>query len=140
MTKFSLHPTLENDTIFMKNLELCQLRLMNNAHISWLILIPRENDITHFTQLDRALQNKLMDEVNNVAKLMENLFQPDRVNIAMLGNMVPQMHWHIIARHAGDICWPGPVWGNIPDLKYNAEQVSALKNSICNVLEDLYCC
>ena len=95
---FKLSSVLEQDSIFITKLELCQLRLMNNSHFPWVILVPERNDIVEIMDLKVNEFNKLNSEILQVAKIMKSVFNPDKLNIATLGNIVPQMHIHIVAR------------------------------------------
>jgi diadenosine tetraphosphate (Ap4A) HIT family hydrolase len=111
MLQFTLNTRIKADSFFVADLELCQIRLMNNSYFTWFLLIPRLNDIINLTDLSIKNQQTLMAEINHVAGIAENLFKPTRLNIGALGNIVSQMHWHIIVRHDTDKAWPNPVWG-----------------------------
>ena len=104
---FQLHPRLNADTLPIAQLRLSELRLMNDSRFPWLILIP----ITEIHQLEFQDQQRLIEESSLVSKLLMDFFRPDKINIAALGNLVPQLHWHLVARNRNDPCWPGPVWG-----------------------------
>jgi diadenosine tetraphosphate (Ap4A) HIT family hydrolase len=107
---FTLDPRLANDTICLGKLELCQVLLMNNKQYPWLILVPERENIKEIIDLDHNEQILLMDEIASVSNAIKNLYNPDKINIASLGNMVPQLHVHIIARFKTDAAWPYPVW------------------------------
>lgn len=111
MNNFTLHTRLQSDSFFVADLDLCQVRLMNNTYFTWFLLIPRLNNIIHLTDLSQDNQTILMREINQVAQIVQKLFNPTRLNIGALGNIVEQMHWHIIARYDTDKAWPNPVWG-----------------------------
>ncbi|HJX30064.1 MAG TPA: HIT family protein [Thermoanaerobaculia bacterium] len=114
---FTLHPTLARDTIEVARLPLCRVLLMKDRRFPWLILVPeRESpereparEIHDLSAPDRAL---LIEEIARVSEAMARLFQPDKVNVGALGNVVPQLHVHVVARFAADAAWPGPVWGS----------------------------
>ncbi len=108
---FTLHPQLERDTIFIADLPLSRALLMNNHLFPWVILVPREPQIQEIMQLAVSQQHQLMDEITAVSQAMQAIFSPDKLNIAALGNQVPQLHIHIIARFKNDTAWPNPVWG-----------------------------
>jgi diadenosine tetraphosphate (Ap4A) HIT family hydrolase len=108
---FKLDSTLEKDSIFIMGLTLCQVRLINNADYPWIILVPQLPNITEITDLDTENYNLLNKEIKSVAKALQNGFQPDKLNIAMIGNMVRQLHVHVIARYKNDKLFPKPVWG-----------------------------
>ncbi|MBF0168901.1 MAG: HIT domain-containing protein [Alphaproteobacteria bacterium] len=108
---FSLHPRLEADTVPVKQLGLSRLLLMNESNWPWLILVPEKPDISELHQLDAAERVVLIEEIAYVSEIMERLFTPSKMNVATLGNMVPQLHIHVIARYQDDLAWPRPVWG-----------------------------
>jgi diadenosine tetraphosphate (Ap4A) HIT family hydrolase len=108
---FSLHPRLEQDTFKVTDFALSRLLLMNNRNFPWLILVPRKQDIREITDLDHKDRLVLMEEICLVSDKMQTLFRPDKINVASLGNLVPQLHIHVVARYLDDTAWPGPVWG-----------------------------
>lgn len=128
---FVLHPQLENDTFFIGSLDLTDVLLMNDIRYPWLILVPRLNNIFDITDLCEENRQTLMKEINFVASLVKQQYQPEKLNIAMLGNVVPQLHCHIIARFTDDFAWAKPVWGIGEAFPYSAEKqtetVSLLK-------------
>jgi diadenosine tetraphosphate (Ap4A) HIT family hydrolase len=109
--EFILNPQIEADSEFVTKLSLSQLRLINNAHFTWVLLVPEVPNITELYELSASQQQQLLEEINLVSKLLNQEFPCDKLNIAMLGNKVSQLHVHIIARRKDDICWPNPVWG-----------------------------
>ncbi len=111
MSEFILNERLEQDSFFVANLTLCQVRLINAQDFVWFILVPRMNDIVHITDLSVFNQHLLMQEINQVANILQKTFKPTRLNIAAIGNIVSQMHWHIVVRYDTDKAWPAPVWG-----------------------------
>lgn len=121
MTEFELHPQLLADTTEICSLSLCRVLLMNDSTYPWLILVPARADMREMHELDEADQQTLMREISHVASTMEALFEADKMNVAALGNMVPQLHIHIVARHIGDAAWPGPVWGKVPAQSYTPD-------------------
>lgn len=108
---FVLHPQLETDTHPVGNLPLCRVLLMNNALYPWVILVPQHNNLTEITDLSAPQRAQLMEETATVASTMKQIYWPEKMNIAALGNQVPQLHVHIIARFKTDQAWPNPVWG-----------------------------
>jgi diadenosine tetraphosphate (Ap4A) HIT family hydrolase len=118
---FALDSRLEQDSIFLSNLSLCQLRLMNRAAFSWLLLIPQRESIKEILDLTPADQQLLWQEITQAAAILKQAFTPDKINIAMLGNQVPQLHVHLIARYKTDPAWPNPVWGHPSPLYTKAE-------------------
>lgn len=119
---FSLDPRLANDCFEVTDLHLCKVLLMNDSQYPWLILVPRVEQVTEVIQLDEQQQRLLWQESALISKCLQNCFAPDKLNIAALGNMVPQLHLHHIARFKQDAAWPKPVWGVNPAKAYSAEQ------------------
>ena len=130
MTHFLLHPQLEADSFLMLDLPLSQLRLSNQKAVPWLILVPRRNDIKEMYELDKADRAQLMEEITQTAKALDQLYAPDKINIAALGNIVPQLHIHIIARFKNDPVWPAPVWGKLNSDPYTAEAIKEIKTKL----------
>lgn len=117
---FELDPRLAAGSVAVAELELCQLRLIDDSRFVWLILVPRRAGLRELHHLTEAEQRQLVAESGQVARLLEQLFEPDKLNIGALGNIVPQFHWHLVVRHEGDPCWPGPVWGCGDGIPYSA--------------------
>jgi len=115
---FDLDSRLAADTVPVVDLPLCQVRLMNDATYPWLILVPRRGGAVEIVDLDPADRTRLMDEIAAVSGVLRDLTRCDKLNVAALGNMVPQLHVHVIGRFAGDPAWPGPVWGKVPARPY----------------------
>lgn len=115
---FRLHPQLQADTIAIGGLPLCRVLLMNDATYPWCILVPAREDIREIHALAGADQRQLMEEIAAVSRAMESAFTADKMNVAALGNQVPQLHVHVIARFRSDAAWPAPVWGRHPPRPY----------------------
>lgn len=133
MSKFTLHPQLENDTIFIKSLELSEILLMNDSRYPWFILVPRIENAVDITDLSENESLAFITEINRVSISIKKQFQPERLNIAMLGNVVPQLHCHIIARFETDFAWSKPVWSNgdtVPYTKAEKEKMVSLSKTI----------
>ncbi len=111
MTAWHLHPQLAEDTVPVAELPLCEVRLMDDANHPWLVLVPRVADIIEIIDLDPAQRSQLTAEIDIACRALKSLFKPDKLNVAALGNLVPQLHVHVIARYRDDIAWPRPVWG-----------------------------
>lgn len=127
---FKLDPQLERDTLFIKDLPLSQLLLMNDRRYPWFILVPRKINITEIYQLSFEEQSQLLKEINWVAKWAHKHFSAEKMNIAALGNIVPQLHIHVIARFANDFAWPKPVWGHGIKEEYNKDEALPLIEKI----------
>jgi len=123
-----LHPLLKNDCLLVGKFELCKLLLMKDANYPWFILVPDRDGITEIYQLDDAAQQQLMRESSVMARLLVEHFQADKVNIAALGNVVPQLHVHHIARYHEDPAWPAPVWGTCPAQAYTGEALQLTRD------------
>ncbi|HXD83944.1 MAG TPA: HIT domain-containing protein [Rudaea sp.] len=108
---FALDPRLAGDTHAVGDLQLSRVLLMDDARFPWLILVPRRAHLRELTDLGDAEQRLLLGEINRCARVLQTLFAPDKLNIAALGNVVAQLHVHVIARYALDAAWPRPVWG-----------------------------
>jgi diadenosine tetraphosphate (Ap4A) HIT family hydrolase len=118
---FVLHERLAVDTHALASWPLCDVLLCDDANFTWLILVPRREGLRDFHDLARADWPLAMAEIERASKALQAVAKADKLNVAALGNMVPQLHIHVIARHAGDAAWPGPVWGELPAKPYGAE-------------------
>jgi diadenosine tetraphosphate (Ap4A) HIT family hydrolase len=116
-----LHPQLADDTHPLAQFTLCELRLMDDANHPWLILVPRVENAIELTDLDAAQQAQLMQEIDRATRALQAAVKPHKLNVAALGNMVPQLHVHVIARFHDDIAWPRPVWGTASAQPYSPE-------------------
>lgn len=112
MSSFALHPRLAADTHAMGDMPLCRVLLMNDARFPWLILVPRRAGLHEMTDLQPEDAPAIMSEIQLVSKTLRDVLSPDRINVAAIGNMVDQLHVHVIARTMSDPAWPGTVWGH----------------------------
>ena len=128
-----LHPQLADDTHPVATWPLCDVRLMDDANHPWLILVPRVAEATEVTDLDATQQQALMREIDRAARTLR-VFRPQKLNVAALGNLVPQLHVHVIARYEADIAWPRPVWGMAAAKPYApealVERIRTLRDSM----------
>ena len=120
-----LHPQLADDTHPLAQFPLCELRLMDDANHPWLILVPRVEDAVEVIDLDAARQAQLMQEIDRASRALQVAVKPHKLNVAALGNVVPQLHVHVIARFQDDIAWPRPVWGMATAQPYSPELLIA---------------
>ncbi len=131
---WSLHPQLSQDTIDIGDLPLSKVLVIKDANYPWLMLVPRRPEKLEIIDLDEVEQAQLMTEVSRAAKALKEITKCDKLNIAALGNVVPQLHVHVIARRSSDPAWPRPVWGVVPPLAHDAAEVqhfiSALRRKI----------
>jgi diadenosine tetraphosphate (Ap4A) HIT family hydrolase len=116
---YELHPRLAADTISLGHTGLCDIRLMDNSTWPWLILVPMREGIREIYQLSEQDQMRLLRDSSELSKSLMELFDGHKLNVAALGNMVPQLHVHHIVRYEGDTGWPGPVWGVQPPVPYS---------------------
>ncbi len=125
---FVLHTQLANDSVFIADWPLCQLRLINDSNYPWFILVPRRANIRDVIDLSDEEQSQLWLESAKLSRLMRQKFSPEKLNLAALGNMVPQLHLHHIARFTTDVAWPAPVWGKVERVPYNESELAQLLN------------
>ncbi len=116
---WSLHPQLALDTVPVGDLALSRVLLTNDANFPWLILVPRHPGLVELIDLDENAQVQLLGEVATSARVLKSITECEKLNIAALGNQVPQLHVHVIARRHSDAAWPKPVWGVAPPASYN---------------------
>ena len=133
---FVLDPRLRQDTIALGRFPLSLLLMMNDRTYPWLILVPQRTGIREIFELDPADQQQLLRESSHLAATLAAHFHPDKLNIATLGNIVPQLHLHHVVRYQCDPAWPAPVWGKTPPVPYHPEQVASLRASLCLHLDD----
>ncbi len=116
---WTLHPQLEHDTHPAGDLPLCRVLAINDANYPWLLLVPRRPSIVEIIDLPDAEQTQLMGEIALASRVMKSITGCDKINVAALGNVVPQLHVHVIARSRSDPAWPKPVWGTAPPKDYS---------------------
>ncbi|KGK59532.1 diadenosine tetraphosphate hydrolase [Xanthomonas cannabis pv. phaseoli] len=109
---FQLDPRLAADTVFVADGPLSQVRLMDDTRFPWLVLVPRVADVSEWIDLDGGQQRLLLAEINQLSQLLRVEPGVGKLNIGALGNIVRQLHVHLVGRHPGDAAWPGPVWGS----------------------------
>lgn len=112
MAPFRLHDRLAGDTFAVSRLRLSRLLLSRDARFPWLILVPERPAVIGLHELETDDRHHLIEEIAEVSAALETLLSPDRINVAALGNLVPQLHVHVVARFRGDAAWPGPIWGH----------------------------
>ena len=129
-TAWSLHPQLKKDTIDIGDLPLSRVLVIKDANYPWLLLVPRREGAVDIIDLDEVAQAQLMTEIARVSRALKDITKCDKLNVAALGNMVPQLHIHVIARRTSDVAWPRPVWGVAPPLSHDAEEVQQFISAI----------
>ena len=118
---WTLDPKLDADTHPVVSLGLCDLRLMDDANYPWLVLVPRVLDMRELVDLSESQQHLLLDEIGRASRALQTLFRPHKLNVAALGNIVAQLHVHVIARQLDDPAWPAPIWGRVEARAYEPE-------------------
>ena len=127
---FALDPRLAADTHRVGDLALSRVLIINDANYPWLLLVPRHLGANEIVDLEEVEQAQLMTEITRVSRALKEITKCDKLNVAALGNVVPQLHVHIIARRTSDAAWPRPVWGVMPPLAHDAEEVQNFINAL----------
>lgn len=133
---FALDSRLEQDTFALGDFPLCRLLLSKDANYPWFILVPRRADISEIFQLDDNDRQQLWKETDFLSKTLGDCFAADKMNVAALGNVVSQLHMHVIVRRRSDAAWPAPVWGQKAASEYSADQLDEVRRRIGKVLGD----
>jgi len=120
---WSLHPQLARDGVALGDLALCRVLVNNDANYPWLILVPRRADLVELIDLSDSEQAQLMAEITRVARALREVTACHKLNVAALGNAVPQLHVHVIARFHHDAAWANPVWNVVPRRAYAREEL-----------------
>ncbi|WP_447595561.1 HIT family protein [Aquipseudomonas campi] len=131
---FMLDTRLQQDTVLIGDFPLCRVLLMNDANYPWFILVPRRADVSEVFHLSNADQAGLWAETTHLAEVLRDVFSADKINIATLGNVVGQLHMHVIARYREDMAWPAPVWGRHPAVPYTDAQIMAIRERLGSVM------
>jgi diadenosine tetraphosphate (Ap4A) HIT family hydrolase len=134
MTDWTLHPLLARDTIPVGDLKLCHVCVINDAHFPWVLLVPRRPHVVEMIDLSDADQMRLMKEIAIVSDAVKSITRCDKLNVAALGNVVPQLHVHVIARFRADPAWPKPVWGTVPPKPYDQKTLDAFTGPLKQAL------
>ena len=129
-----LHPQLAKDCIEIGRFPLCRVLLMNDANYPWFILVPDREGAREIYQLSATDQQQWLRESAELSRAIVDLFQPDKLNIGALGNMVPQLHIHYIARYQDDPAWPRPVWGQVPAKAYDGITLEERRKAMTEAL------
>lgn len=127
---FTLDARLEQDTWLIGDLPLCRLLLSNDLNYPWFILVPRREGISELFQLDDSDQQLMWRETTELVRVLNELFGAHKMNVATLGNVVSQLHMHVIVRYRTDAAWPAPVWGKLPAKPYAEAQVSEIRSKL----------
>jgi len=135
---FTLHPKLAEDCIHIADLTVCRVMLMNSAYFPWLVLVPMREGMRELHDLSEADHAIVMEEIRGITVAFNRLTGAHKMNMAALGNVVPQLHIHIIARFEGDAAWPNPVWNAaLAPMHYTAEQLDERLHGLRQMLAAL---
>lgn len=135
---FVLDSRLQQDTFVLGELPLSRVLLSNDARYPWFILVPRREEVSEVFQLSVEDQQTLWAETALLGEVLKDAFKADKINIATLGNVVSQLHMHVIVRYRTDDAWPAPVWGRHPAKPYDEAQVAALRDKLRSVMPRQY--
>lgn len=128
--EFELHPRLAQDCIVLGDFPVCRLLLMNDANFPWFILVPRRAGATEIYHLSEEDQCAVIKESSHLASNLADTFAARKMNVASIGNMVPQLHIHHIVRYENDPAWPAPVWGKLPAVPFTDEQIHDVRHKL----------
>lgn len=131
---FELDSRLAQDTHCLGDLPLCRLLLSNDSQYPWFILVPRRAEVSELFDLDELARQQLWLETQLLTQRLSEAYKADKMNVATLGNVVSQLHMHIIVRYRTDSAWPAPVWGKHPAQAYTAEQLQAVRYKVRTLL------
>lgn len=134
---FTLHTLLEADSLFLMDFPLCKLMLCNDSAYPWFILVPRVADIKDIYELSWEDQQQLLNESSMLSEVLMQLYKGDKMNVAALGNVCPQLHIHHIVRFKSDVAWPNPVWGFQTPTRYSEEEINIIKSKVLPLMETI---
>ena len=130
---FQLHEQLRKDCHVLGRMDVSRLLLLDNALVPWFILVP-ETDKSEFHELEQEFQYRLLKEINRLSAWVETSFEVDKLNVALIGNKVPQMHTHVVGRNRNDYCWPGVVWASPEKKPYDEGQLAQVRSDVEELL------
>lgn len=131
---FELHPLLQRDGAPLLDWPLCRLLLMKDANYPWLVLVPRRAGVRDFHDVAEADRAIFHGEIRRASQLLSAYSKADKMNVAALGNLCPQLHVHVIARFERDAAWPKPVWGQVPAKTYEASELARITDELQRLL------
>ncbi len=134
---FSIHQQLRNDCHLMGKIQNSFVLLLDNALYPWFILVP-ETDVTEFHHLEQSQQQQVLEQMNQLSVFIENHFPVHKINTACIGNLVRQLHIHIIGRHREDPCWPGVVWGDQRKQAYDPARVHRIQQQLQTSFDTIF--
>ena len=131
---FQLDPRLQNDCHILTNINSSQILLMNNSLVPWIIIVPETNE-TELYQLEPQQKIQVYQSIDSISEFIKKYFSIEKLNVAALGNVVKQLHIHIIGRKTTDPAWPNPIWGNIGTQPYTKQTVQDIQKYLLNHLQ-----
>lgn len=131
---FILHERLQADTVLVTDWPLCRVLLLNDSTYPWLVLVPRRHGVSELHELDHDDLQTAIEEITKASRRLQNHTRAHKMNVAALGNVVPQLHIHVIARFEGDAAWPRPVWGAVPTKPYEPAELEAIVTKLRKAL------
>jgi len=130
MSQFQLHELLDRDCVELIDLPVSKLLLMNDSQFPWFVLVPRIENVQDIYQLNWNEQQQFLNESSMLSEILMTLFKGDKMNVAALGNVCPQLHVHHIVRYKSDIAWPKPIWGLFEMQPYTSEEIERIKAKV----------
>lgn len=127
---FQLHPDLERDGVPLGSFALCRVLLLDDANYPWFVLVPARPEIVELTDLSAVDYTQLWQESRAFCSFLQSAFTPDKLNVATLGNMTPQLHVHHVVRYRNDAAWPKPIWGAVPAKRYHTEAIETIREQL----------
>jgi diadenosine tetraphosphate (Ap4A) HIT family hydrolase len=134
MAKFEVNEALLTDSYFICDLALSKLYLKSDKENPWFVLVPRKPDLVELMELNGEDQGLLMEEVTIVSEFLKLYYHPYKINIGSLGNIVRQLHFHVIARFQEDRAWPAPIWGSAPELVMSEIELENIKSNFLDFI------
>lgn len=125
--KFSIDPVIEQNSIFITNLNLSTIFIKNDKENPWFIIVPRKSGAVELIDLNHEEQSILMEEITIISEFLKTHYSPHKLNIGSLGNLVNQLHIHVICRNPADRAWPGPIWGTPTTHEFDFNELEDLK-------------
>ena len=138
ISMFELHPQLDQDCLVLGDFPLCRLLLCKDENFPWCILVPRVEGVREIFQLSESDQRQFLWESSYLSSVLNGIYNAEKMNVAALGNMVPQLHIHHIVRYKNDAAWPGPIWGVVPAKPYSQAQLIETKTKIVDSLSEQF--
>jgi diadenosine tetraphosphate (Ap4A) HIT family hydrolase len=133
--RFSVDPVIEQNSVFIKNLGLSTIYLKNDKENPWFILVPRKAGAVELIDLNHEEQTMLMEEITIVSEFLKSHYRPHKMNVGSLGNIVTQLHIHVIARNPSDRAWPGPIWGTPTTQEFDHNELENIKSNFAEFLD-----